>query len=264
MFKLWYELTSRRESEKCIGYCESHDQALVGDKTIIFRLCDSEMYWSMSKDRESPIIDRGIALHKMIRLMTLSTINGGYLNFMGNEFGHPEWIDFPRAGNNDSGKYARRQWSLVDNPELKYQYLNKFDNAMIRLLTKYPILSGVSELISIHNDNKLLAYKRGGLIFLFNLHGWKTQELTYPGKEAKYRIVLCTSETKFGGKTDNGELGLPVRESCVFFRTFMPRFALLIHVKIVLRDISYSFDSADTGTFSSKYLFNISSFISLL
>ncbi len=202
MDALWYELTTRRPSEKNIGYSESHDQALVGDKTIMFRLADKEMYTCMNKDNTSPIIERAMDYHKVFRLVSSSLAGEGYLNFMGNEFGHPEWIDFPRAGNNDSGKYARRQWSLVDNPELKYQYLNKFDNAMIRLLTKYPILSGVSELISIHNDNKLLAYKRGGLIFLFNLHGWKTQELTYPGKEAKYRIVLCTSETKFGGKTE--------------------------------------------------------------
>ena len=120
---LFWEVTNRRKDEKTISYCESHDQALVGDKTIIFRLIDADMYWHFKIGDENGVVERGIALHKMIRLLTASTINGGYLNFMGNEFGHPEWIDFPREGNGWSYKYARRQWNLVDNPDLCYHYL---------------------------------------------------------------------------------------------------------------------------------------------
>ena len=131
MHYIYYELTGRRPKEKCIGYAESHDQALVGDKTIMFWLCDKEMYTHMSKLTQSLVIDRGIALHKMIRLITLSLAGEGYLNFMGNEFGHPEWIDFPREGNNWSYYYCRRQWHLADDSLLKYQYLQKFDKAMI-------------------------------------------------------------------------------------------------------------------------------------
>ena len=131
IWRMWYELTGRRPKEKVIGYAESHDQALVGDKTIMFRLCDKEMYWCMNKDSQNIIIDRGIALHKMIRLVTHSLAGEGYLNFMGNEFGHPEWIDFPREGNGWSYHYCRRQWSLVDNHDLKYEWLNNFDKAMI-------------------------------------------------------------------------------------------------------------------------------------
>ena len=137
----WYELTGRRPKEKVIGYAESHDQALVGDKTIMFRLCDQEMYWSMEKKAQNMIIDRGIALHKMIRLITLTLAGEGYLNFMGNEFGHPEWIDFPRQGNNWSYHYCRRQWSLVDNPDLKYEWLNNFDRAMIAMTKKEKTLT---------------------------------------------------------------------------------------------------------------------------
>ena len=133
---LW-ELTNRRKDEKTISYCESHDQALVGDKTIIFRLIDSDMYWHFKKGDENSNVNRGIALHKMIRLVTLGTINGGYLNFMGNEFGHPEWIDFPREGNGWSYKYARRQWNLVDNKELCFHYLGDFDAAMLKVLKKH-------------------------------------------------------------------------------------------------------------------------------
>ena len=121
---IWWELTNRRKDEKTISYAESHDQALVGDKTIIFRLIDADMYWHMSKNDQNLMVDRGIALHKIIRLLTASTINGGYLNFMGNEFGHPEWIDFPREGNGWSYKYARRQWSLLENRQLKYADLH--------------------------------------------------------------------------------------------------------------------------------------------
>ena len=130
---LW-ETTNRRADEKTVSYCESHDQALVGDKTIIFRLIDADMYWHFKKGDESDMVNRGIGLHKMIRLVTSSTINGGYLNFMGNEFGHPEWIDFPREGNGWSYKYARRQWNLVDNRELDYHYLGDFDKAMISII----------------------------------------------------------------------------------------------------------------------------------
>lgn len=131
---IFWELTNRRADEKTISYVESHDQALVGDKTVIFRLIDDHMYWHMMMGDDDATVARGMALHKMIRLVTLATINGGYLNFMGNEFGHPEWIDFPREGNGWSYKYARRQWSLVDNPELKYHLLNNWDNSIIHLV----------------------------------------------------------------------------------------------------------------------------------
>ena len=133
MGEMWWQLTNKRADEKTISYAECHDQAMVGDKTIIFRLMDKEMYFSMNKNSTSDIIDRGIALHKMIRLVTMATAGDGYLNFMGNEFGHPEWIDFPREGNGWSYKYARRQWSLAEPDYLRYKYLLNFDNAMIRL-----------------------------------------------------------------------------------------------------------------------------------
>jgi 1,4-alpha-glucan branching enzyme len=130
---IFYEMTNRRKDEKTISYAESHDQALVGDKTIIFRLCDADMYWHFEKGHSTYMVDRGIALHKMIRLITASTINGGYLNFMGNEFGHPEWIDFPREGNGWSFHYCRRQWSLKYNGFLKYEWLGEFDRDMIKV-----------------------------------------------------------------------------------------------------------------------------------
>ena len=218
MDALWYELTTRRPKEKNIGYLESHDQALVGDKTVIFRLADKEMYTHMSKNSESEIIDRAMDYHKLFRLVSSTLAGEGYLNFMGNEFGHPEWIDFPREGNGDSGKYARRQWSLADNPELKYEYLNTFDNAMISLLKKYPVLSGESRLLTIHNDNKLLSYTRGGLVFLFNFHTWETHELALPENNCKYRVILNSDDANFGGRArirartvTNGKVALPPR-----------------------------------------------------
>ena len=155
MGKLMYELTQHRPEEKIISYCESHDQALVGDKTLIFRMIDAEMYSGMAKSYHSFTIDRGIALHKMIRLITFSTSGGGYLNFMGNEFGHPEWIDFPREGNNWSYKYARRQWHLADNKDLKYYYLAMFDRKMVKLhhdlqnIKQSAILTGYMKIMQI-------------------------------------------------------------------------------------------------------------------
>ena len=166
---LWV-LTNHRAEEHTINYAESHDQALVGDKTIIFRLADADMYWFMSKLQPSSYaVDRAIALHKMIRLITLTAINGGYLNFMGNEFGHPGWIDFPREGNGWSYKYARRQWSLVDNKDLKYCWLGDWDKAMINLVKGIHRFNDLPiDVLWDKADDQVLAFRRGDLIFVFN------------------------------------------------------------------------------------------------
>ncbi len=198
---IFWELTNRRADEHNISYCESHDQALVGDKTIIFRLIDADMYWHFKKGDENETARRGITLHKMIRLVTASTINGGYLNFMGNEFGHPEWIDFPREGNGWSYKYARRQWNLVDNHELCYHYLGDFDRAMMELIggTKDFQKLPVKE-IWHNDDDQILAYSRGELIFVFNFS--PTRSFTDYGfmvPEGKYQVVLNTDAVAFGG-----------------------------------------------------------------
>jgi 1,4-alpha-glucan branching enzyme len=198
---MWHELTTRRPQEKNIGYCESHDQALVGDKTIMFWLADKEMYWSMDRDNKNPVIARAMDYHKIIRLVTSTLAGEGYLNFMGNEFGHPEWIDFPRAGNGESHKYARRQWSLVDNKDLKYQFLQNFDNAMLKLLNDYPIFGSKPELIKIHNDDKIMVYEKGGLYFLFNFHTWVTREFDLPLKNTAFEVVLDSDLPEFDGKS---------------------------------------------------------------
>ena len=198
---LFWEVTNRRADEKTISYCESHDQALVGDKTIIFRLIDADMYWHFKKGDENGVVQRGIALHKMIRLLTASTINGGYLNFMGNEFGHPEWIDFPREGNGWSHKYARRQWNLVDNQELCYHYLGDFDKAMIHLIEGVKNIQK-SDVIEIwHNDgDQVLAFRRKDYVFVFNFN--PTQSFTDYGflvPKGEYKVVLNTDAKEFGG-----------------------------------------------------------------
>ena len=237
IIKLWYELTGRRPKEKNIGYCESHDQALVGDKTLMFRLCDAEMYTHMNKSSQSLVIDRGIALHKMIRLVTASLAGEGYLNFMGNEFGHPEWIDFPREGNGWSYHYCRRQWSLVDNDALRYNDLNKFDEAMIKLLKDEQLLGKSAENRWMHQDDKVLIYTKGDVVFAFNFHPSKSFEGYFVplGNGGTYRIVLSTDDNEFGGfsrvdkavkyktfKTGDNRIGfncyLPCRTAIVFKR----------------------------------------------
>ncbi|MDR1738712.1 MAG: alpha amylase C-terminal domain-containing protein [Candidatus Symbiothrix sp.] len=198
---IWWETTNRRTDEKTISYAESHDQALVGDKTIIFRLIDADMYWHMMVGDNHLMIDRGMALHKMIRLVTASTINGGYLNFMGNEFGHPEWIDFPRQDNGWSYKYARRQWDLVDNPALKYRYLGAFDQAMIHLLGGIKNFQTLPIQKVWDNDgDQILAFRRKNHVFVFNFNPVKSFTdygfLVPPGK---YQVVLNTDAAEFGG-----------------------------------------------------------------
>ena len=199
--EIFWELTNRRKDEKTISYAESHDQALVGDKTIIFRLVDSDMYWHFNRGDETYMVSRGIALHKMIRLMTLATINGGYLNFMGNEFGHPEWIDFPREGNGWSHKYARRQWSLVDNPSYNYTLLGQFDKEMIELIGDVRNFQNRPVQEIWHNDgDQVLAFSRKDLIFVFNFsHNRSFTDYGLLVPEGSYNIVLNTDAERFGG-----------------------------------------------------------------
>ena len=198
---MFWEVTNRRQDEKTISYAESHDQALVGDKTIIFRLIDADMYWHMQKGDENYVVNRGIALHKMIRLLTSSTINGGYLNFMGNEFGHPEWIDFPREGNGWSCKYARRQWDLVDNKNLTYHYMGDFDKDMLKVLKSVKDFQATPVQEIWHNDgDQVLAYGRKDLIFVFNFNPKQSFTdygfLVTPGA---YEVILNTDDVAFGG-----------------------------------------------------------------
>lgn len=199
--EIWYQLTNRREEERTISYAESHDQALVGDKTLIFRLADSDMYWHMSRENRNHTVDRAIALHKMIRLSTLSTFNGGYLNFMGNEFGHPEWIDFPREGNDWSYSYARRQWSLADNVDLLYGDLECFDRDMVCLLKgEQGLADSPLELHYTHEEDQVLCYSRGDLFFVYNFSPERSFA-DYPIElpSGVYQNVLDTDNPMYGG-----------------------------------------------------------------
>ncbi len=202
IFEMYNTMTNRRYGEKTIAYAESHDQAIVGDKTVAFWLMDKEMYSDMHVNHDNLIIDRGLALHKMIRFFTLSLGGEGYLNFIGNEFGHPEWVDFPREGNGWSFKYARRQWSLVDNPDLRYKFLYAFDEAMIHFARAFKLLPSLpAKQINMDPENKTVIFERNNLIFLFNFH--KSNSIPdYRFKvpsEGKYRIIINTDNGKFGG-----------------------------------------------------------------
>jgi len=202
IYEIWGVLNNRRKREKTIAYAESHDQALVGDKTIAFWLMDKEMYFQMSVDDPNLVIDRGIALHKMIRLITISLGGEGYLNFIGNEFGHPEWVDFPREGNNWSYQYARRQWSLADREELKYKYLANWDKAMIRIIKENRILeTPETKQINMDAPNKVIVFEKNKLIFVFNfstgnsIFGYKF----WVPEAGSYRIILNSDRPEFGG-----------------------------------------------------------------
>lgn len=198
---IWHELNNRREDEKIISYVESHDQALVGDKTLIFRMIESDMYHFMSNGAESVSVDRGMALHKIIRLITLATAGNGYLNFMGNEFGHPEWIDFPREGNNWSYHYARRQWHLADSPDLKYRFLAGFDRDMISAARQYCIFDAPwADLVYEHRDDKVIAFFRNSLLFVFNFHptaSYSDYTFVLPG--GRYSLIMDSDQPKYGG-----------------------------------------------------------------
>jgi 1,4-alpha-glucan branching enzyme len=200
--EMWHVLNDRLPHVKTVAYAESHDQALVGDKTIAFRLMDKEMYFHMQKDDGDLIIERGMALHKMIRLFTIALGGQAYMNFMGNEFGHPEWIDFPREGNNWSYKHARRQWSLVDNPELKYRFLAAFDREMIRIIREHQVMTSLfGQQLNMDEENKTIVFERKNLIFVFNFHPTHSiPDYTIPvPRHGEYRVILNSDSKAFGG-----------------------------------------------------------------
>lgn len=203
---MFYELTNKRKEEKTVSYVESHDQAMVGDKTLIFRLLDSLMYTSMNVFERNDKVDRGIALHKMIRLVTIATAGDGYLTFMGNEFGHPEWIDFPREGNDWSYEYARRQWNLAKDANLRYRFLGVFERAMLQLISKHTIFIHAPFAIIQSTNDQVLIFKRNELIFVFNFN--PIQSFTDYGfqiDEGQYQVVLNSDDSQFDGfdRVDN-------------------------------------------------------------
>ena len=210
VYQMWHVLNDRLPMVKTVAYAESHDQALVGDKTIAFRLMDKEMYFCMATNIGSDIIDRGISLHKMIRMFTI--VNGGqaYMNFMGNEFGHPEWIDFPREGNGWSYKHARRQWSLMEADYLKYHFLNDFDEAMIKLIREYPVMQDLyGQQLNMDEQNHTIVEKKGGLVFVFNFHPTAciADYKFYIPEPGVYKIILNSDDLKYGGfgRLDNDQ-----------------------------------------------------------
>ena len=201
--QMWGDMCLRRPGEDSVAYVESHDQALVGDKTMIFRLADAAMYTDMDKICHTPVIDRAIALHKMIRLFTLAGGGEAYLNFMGNEFGHPEWIDFPREGNNWSFHYCRRQWSLLDNGYLKYQWLGTFDKDMINLTKRNNMFNQkMADLCLLKEPEKIIAFYRHGLLFAFNFNTTEsyTNILVPVPAKADYDLKLSTDDVEYGGQ----------------------------------------------------------------
>ncbi len=202
IWQMWNMMTDRLPYVKTVAYCESHDQALVGDQTIAFRLMNKQMYTDMNRAAQNVVIDRGMALHKMIRLFTISLAGQAYLNFMGNEFGHPEWIDFPREGNGWSYAHARRLWSLAENGFLRYSYLGAFDRAMLKLVRKYDILdSGYAYNHLMDTVNQTLVFSHGTTVFVFNWHPRNSiPDYAIPVPEpGSYRIVLTSDAPEFGG-----------------------------------------------------------------
>ncbi len=237
---MWCDMCLRRPGEKTIAYVESHDQALVGDKTMIFRLADAAMYTDMDKAVRNPVIDRAITLHKMIRLFTLAGGGEGYLNFMGNEFGHSEWIDFPREGNGWSFHYCRRQWSLADNGFLKYQWLGDFDKAMIRTAAENTLFrQRMSDLLYVDNDKKVIVFYRHGLLFAFNFHpSDSVTDLLVPVPQpGEYRVVLSTDDKDYGGWDRIGKIPYPTKifDQKHFVELYLPtRCAVVLKEKVIL------------------------------
>ena len=206
IWDIWNILTDRLPAVRTVAYAESHDQAMVGDQTIAFRLMDKEMYTGMACGIRNIVVERGIALHKMIRLVTIALGGQAYLNFMGNEFGHPEWIDFPREGNGWSYRYARRQWSLADDAGLRYAQLGLFDRDMLDMVERNGIMrSGYAYNHLMDTAAKTMVFSHGCVLFVFNWHpSLSIPDYMVPVPEAgRYRIILSTDDLRYGGQGRN-------------------------------------------------------------
>lgn len=230
---IWWALTNRPEHEKVVGYAESHDQALVGDQTIAFRLMGPSMYTDMATHIPSMVVDRGMALHKIIRLLTLSLGGEGYLNFMGNEWGHPEWIDFPRVGNNWSYLYARRQWSLAQSDWLRYKFLGAWDHAMTRLATEYHLLGGAKPtLISVDRERQIMSYTKGPILFVVSLHpSHSSSDYAVPAPHGvAHKLILSSDDAAFGGfeRQPGGGTYFPNAEGELML--YVPNRTMLVYV----------------------------------
>ena len=220
MGNIVHTLTNRRHAEKVVAYAESHDQALVGDKTLAFWLMDAAMYTDMTVLKPiTPVVDRGIALHKLIRLITHALGGEAYLNFEGNEFGHPEWLDFPNVNNSNSYHYARRQFNLIDDHLLRYQYLYNFDGAMQKCERQFKWLNTPQAYVSLkHEVDKVIAFERNDHLFIFNFHPTQSFVDFRVGVEKAgcYRIILNSDRPEYGGHNRIDE------ENSKFFTTDMP------------------------------------------
>ncbi|MBO5721752.1 MAG: alpha amylase C-terminal domain-containing protein [Lentisphaeria bacterium] len=240
MEQLFYELTNRRRDERTISYLECHDQAIVGGQSAIFRLAGSDIYTKMRIFDTNENITRAVAIHKLARLLTASSSCSGYLNFMGNEFAHPEWIDFPREGNNWSYHYARRQWHLADDPQLFYNVLNNFDRAMLALLKEHTIWQYDIRKLKVSNTDKVIAFERGNLWLFFNFNARKS----YPdyGVEVmpgKYRLLFDSDSERFGGfnRVESGQyyFTIPEQEGNILkheVKLYLPSRTALVLTKV--------------------------------
>ena len=236
MFYLYGELLNRRKDERSISYVECHDQSIVGGKTAMFTLADSDMYNDMNKGSRNMKIDRAVALHKIIRLATAATSGSGYLNFMGNEFGHPEWVDFPREGNNWSMERARRLWSLADNEDLRYHSLARFDREMLRLLTEHALYDFTVQTVRIDDEKKVLIFERGGLWFCFNFHPQNSYtDYQFEAVPGRYTALLDSDEECFDGfarRTSGQVFQTQATPAGAMLRLYLPNRTALILKKI--------------------------------
>ena len=254
LFAIWADMCLRRPGEKTIAYVESHDQALVGDKTMIFRLADAAMYSDMDKACHTPVIDRAVALHKMIRLFTIGGGGEGYLNFMGNEFGHPEWIDFPREGNGWSFHYCRRQWSLADNGFLKYQWLGAFDRDMVQMVKEHRMyVQQMGDLMLSREKEQILVFYRHGLLFAFNFSpAASVENLLVPVHQpGEYTVVLSTDDEKYGGWDRIDHITYPTKmfDGRHFVELYLPaRCAVVLKERVILpEDVPAEKEKKKTG-----------------
>ncbi|KAH7682202.1 1,4-alpha-glucan branching enzyme protein [Dioscorea alata] len=145
-------VNSQSSNRRMLVYCENHNQSISGGRSF------AEILFGNNNQNFIGLEDfefRGSSLHKMIRLISFSIGGSAYLNFMGNEFGHPNRVEFPMESNNYSFAFANRKWDLLKDKGLHMGLFN-FDKEMMKLDEKEQILSRNPSTVHHVDDSKMV------------------------------------------------------------------------------------------------------------
>merc|ERR1712048_30309 len=171
-----------------------------------------EQCFSMGVMENHPLVTRGLSLLKLTKLLVASLGGNANLTWMGNEFGQIDPVDMPRPANGFNEEYSRIKYELADNAELKFKQLEAFEVELNHAAHSFRWLACPKHVVLAQTEeDKVIAYARGGCIFVFNFHPsreHKDYSILVPADVIEVdllRCVLDTNNQRFGGTASTGE-----------------------------------------------------------